>query len=230
MEMTLWQKVVQTWTAGGWTMIPLAMLSLIIYSSAVRLIIYFRQRDWRRLDPKQWRFWVHHPDQGRGEVGEMIRYSQDEAETVEEVQSRFSEITASKLPPLDQRLSTLNLLISAAPLVGLLGTVFGMLMTFRALSMGGGEMTEAMASGISMALFPPEVGLCVALPGLALVFWIRRQRQEYEAFLAQLESATVRLYKARKASITDIASAPEAVEAGLAGRPGILMAGESASA
>ena len=45
-------------------------------------------------------------------------------------------------------------------------TVFGMLVTFQALASGsGGEVTEAMAGGISQALFPPEVGLCISLPG-----------------------------------------------------------------
>ncbi|MGA1235912.1 MAG: MotA/TolQ/ExbB proton channel family protein [Limisphaerales bacterium] len=210
METTFVSKVMHTWQQGGWTMIPLAFLSLLIYTCAIRLLVYFRERDWRRLTEEQWRFWVHHPERGEGEVGEIIRYCQDESGSVVDVQNRFAEVTASKLPPLDRRLSTLNLLISAAPLVGLLGTVFGMLMTFKALSLGGGEMTEAMATGISMALFPPEVGLCVSLPGLALVFWIRRQRQEYEAFLARLESATVRLFRAREGHITDVAETPVA--------------------
>lgn len=212
-------------------MIPLALLSVLIYTSAIRLLVYFRQRDWRRLTEEQWRFWVHHPERGEGEVGEIIRYCQDESGSVTDVQNRFAEVTASKLPPLDRRLSTLNLLISAAPLVGLLGTVFGMLMTFKALSLGGGEMTEAMATGISMALFPPEVGLCVALPGLALVFWIRRQRQEYEAFLARLESATVRLYRAREGRVTDLAPAPVAgLELGSTSLGGGVFTGEGATA
>jgi biopolymer transport protein ExbB len=208
METTFIDKILHTWQLGGWTMIPLALLSCLIYSSALRLVVYFKQRDWRSVSEESWRFWVHHPEKGEGEVGEIIRYSQDESETVADVQNRFAEVTSSKLPPLDRRLSTLNLLISAAPLVGLLGTVFGMLMTFKALALGGGEMTEAMASGISMALFPPEVGLCVALPGMALVFWIRRQRQEYEAFLARLESVTLRLYRARAGKIRDLADTP----------------------
>ena len=210
-------------------MIPMALLSVMIYASVVRLWVYFRQRDWRRVEEPRWRHWVHHPDQAEGEIGEIIRYTQDEAHTVKDVQNRFSEVTASKLPPLDRRVSTLNLLITAAPLVGLLGTVFGMLMTFRALSLGGGEMTDAMASGISMALFPPEVGLCVALPGLAAVYWIRRKRHEYEAFLARLESATVRLYQARLSGIADHADLPVPAAAS-ASTTGLLLPTETAPA
>lgn len=208
-EFGFFERVARTWLMGGWTMIPLALLSLLIYGSAIRLLSYFSRRGWHRLDESRWRHWVHHPEQAQGEVGEIIRYTQDEVRTADEVHDRFAEVMASKLPPLDQRLGTLNRLITAAPLIGLLGTVFGMLMTFRALATGGGAMTEAMASGISMALFPPEVGLCVALPGLALVYWIRRKRQEYEAFLARLESATIRIYKARSAGVVDHEEAPE---------------------
>jgi biopolymer transport protein ExbB len=208
-ELGFFEKVVRIWVMGGWTMIPMALLSLMIYGSAIRLLGYFARRDWQRLDEARWRHWVHHPEQAEGEVGEIIRYTQDEVRCAEDVHNRFAEVVASKLPPLEQRLVTLNRLITAAPLIGLLGTVFGMLMTFRALATGGGAMTEALASGISMALFPPEVGLCVALPGLALVYWIRRKRQEYEAFLARLESATVRIYKARAAGFVDHEEAPE---------------------
>jgi biopolymer transport protein ExbB/TolQ len=71
----------------------------------------------------------------------------------------------------------------------------GMLLTFKSIGMGGGEMTAMMAKGISAALFPPEVGLCVALPGLVMVMMLKRKRHEYEAFLARLESFTVRRYK-----------------------------------
>ena len=66
-----------------------------------------------------------------------------------------------------------------------LGTVFGMLVTFQALAAGsGGEVTEAMAAGISQALFPPEVGLCISLPGLILARLIKRRVVEMDAFRA----------------------------------------------
>jgi biopolymer transport protein ExbB/TolQ len=83
--------------------------------------------------------------------------------------------------------------------VGLLGTVFGMLVTFQALaSGGGGKVTEAMAAGISQALFPPEVGLCIALPGLILLQFIKRRRVELEVFLARLESYAVQWHRSKQ--------------------------------
>jgi hypothetical protein len=54
-----------------------------------------------------------------------------------------------------------------------------------------------MANGISQALFPPEVGLCISLPGLILVRLIKRRVVELDAFLAQLESYTVQYMRSR---------------------------------
>jgi biopolymer transport protein ExbB len=128
-------------------------------------------------------------------VGEIIRYTQDEVRSLGDIHNRFAEVVATKLPVIDRRLVFLNILITSAPLIGLLGTVLGMLVTFQSIALGGGQMSELMSAGISQALFPPEVGLCVALPGLALVYVIKRKRAEYEAFLARLESVTVQHFR-----------------------------------
>lgn len=189
------EKVWNVWLAGGWTMIPLAILSLLIYSQALRLLLYFSARQHHRLPRDTWRRWVSRPQEAEGEVGEIIRYTQDEVRSLGDIHNRFAEVVATKLPVIDRRLVFLNILITAAPLIGLLGTVLGMLVTFQSIALGGGQMSEMMSAGISQALFPPEVGLCVALPGLAMVYLIKRKRAEYEAFLARLESVTVQHFR-----------------------------------
>ncbi len=186
------EKTLQIWSAGGWVMWPLLALAIMMFFTAVRLWSSLGARQHRRLDEHQWMEWVKRPEKGEGEVGEIIRYVQDEVATAEEISTRFAEVSAKTLPPIDRQMQTLGTFVAAAPLVGLLGTVFGMLVTFQALSSGGGgQITEAMAAGISQALFPPEVGLCIALPGLIFVQLIKRRRQEFEAFLTRLESYTV---------------------------------------
>lgn len=185
------------WVAGRWTMVALCALSLLIYGSAIRMFLYFSKRDFHRVSESDWSRWIRRPKEGEGEIGEIIRYTQDEVKSVNEVHSRFAEVAASKLPFMDRNINYVNILVTAAPLVGLLGTVMGMLLTFKSIGLGGGEMAEMMAQGISAALFPPEVGLCVALPGLLMVHMLKRKRNEYEAFLARLESFTVRRYKSR---------------------------------
>lgn len=182
------QRILEIWAGGGWVMWPLLGVSLMMFTVGVRLWLDLRRSPHRRMPDALWHEWVRRPESAEGEVGEMIRYVQ-EAETTTDVSLRCSEVAVAHLPVVDRRLSTLSTLVAAAPLVGLLGTVFGMLVTFQALAAGGGgKVTEAMADGISQALFPPEVGLCIALPGLVLVHLIKRERQELEAFFARLES------------------------------------------
>lgn len=177
-------------------MFPLLALCILMFFLAARLLIHINARGFLEVHEDQWMDWIKHPSRGQGEVGEMIRYTQDEARSADDIHARFAEVACGELPAIDRRLSTLNTVVAAAPLVGLLGTVFGMLVTFQALASGsGGKVTEAMAAGISQALFPPEVGLCIALPGLILVQLIRRRRQEYAAFLAQIESRTVQHFR-----------------------------------
>lgn len=179
-------------------MIPLLVLALLMFWVGVRLWLHLRNRQFRWLSEAEWKEWVRRPQVGFGEVGEMIRYALDEVENAGQISNRFAEIRAALLPPIERQMQWLGTLVAAAPLVGLLGTVFGMLVTFEALaSGGGGEVTEAMASGISQALFPPEVGLCISLPGLILLRLIKRRVVELDAFLAQLESYTVQYMRSR---------------------------------
>jgi biopolymer transport protein ExbB len=191
------ERVLGIWQAGGWVMWPLLAISLLMFLVAVRLWRQIRSRGVASARESDWTAWVRDPARGEGLVGEIIRYTQDDLRSEVDIQRRFAEVAAAELGPIDRQLVLLGSLVAAAPLVGLLGTVFGMLVTFQALAAGGGggQVTEAMASGISQALFPPEVGLCISLPGLIAAQFIRRRRQEIEAFLARLESVTTQFHR-----------------------------------
>jgi biopolymer transport protein ExbB len=207
------QKVVNIWIAGGWTMIPLLFVSLYIYGIGAAMLTYFNRRGHRQLTERQWRQWVIDPSKAEGEVGEIIRYTQDEVKSEDDIHNRFSEVISSKLPLINRQISVLNVLVNVAPLLGLLGTVLGMLATFSAISQGGGNKTiDAISAGISEALITTEMGLLIALPGFVLAAMIKRKRDEYEGFLASLESFTVLQYKHRSDLPDDDADAQTADE------------------
>jgi len=183
------------WTDGGMVMISLFFVSLCIYTFAAQLLLYFYRRQSNRVAEDIWQGWIARPGNATGEVGEIIRYTQDEVGSLADIQGRFSEVTSSKIPPVERRLFFMHVLVLAAPLLGLLGTVLGMLTTFRAISVGGGKMAEMVAKGISEALITTEMGLLIAIPGYFLTYVIRRKKAEYEAFLARLESCTIQFFK-----------------------------------
>ena len=71
---------------------------------------------------------------------------------------------------------TLGAMIAAAPLLGLLGTVSGMVKTFESLSSQTGQKSmEGLAGGISEVLVATESGLTVAIPAMLLVYLAHRQ-------------------------------------------------------
>jgi biopolymer transport protein ExbB len=79
---------------------------------------------------------------------------------------------------LARSLSSISVLATVAPLLGLLGTVIGMIETFNVISVFGTGNAKAMAHGISVALITTETGLLVAIPGvfLAAMLWRRSKR------------------------------------------------------
>ncbi|MBT4146044.1 MAG: MotA/TolQ/ExbB proton channel family protein, partial [Gammaproteobacteria bacterium] len=73
-----------------------------------------------------------------------------------------------EVPLLEKGLSMIKLFAAVAPLLGLLGTVTGMIATFQSISLFGTGDPKLMADGISQALVTTMLGLCVAIPLLFL--------------------------------------------------------------
>jgi biopolymer transport protein ExbB len=77
--------------------------------------------------------------------------------------------------PLKRHMTTLTVLAVVAPLLGLLGTVTGMVDTFRVIGIQGTGNPQAMASGIKEALITTQTGLMIAIPGLLASQSLRRR-------------------------------------------------------
>jgi biopolymer transport protein ExbB len=87
-----------------------------------------------------------------------------------------------------QRL-VIGAMIAAAPLLGLLGTVTGMISTFESLSShGSANPMDGLAAGISEALLNTEAGLAVAIPAVLLFYYAHRQVQKGLAQIVLLEA------------------------------------------
>jgi biopolymer transport protein ExbB len=79
-------------------------------------------------------------------------------------------------------------LVAAAPLLGLLGTVIGMIETFDSLGdMSLFSQSGGIAGGISQALFTTQMGLAVAIPGLLLGRVLEHRQHGFEGELAKLK-------------------------------------------
>lgn len=191
MEVSL-QKIFEIWLSGGWVMVPLFLLSFLLYTQAFRLVLSIMDTKLPSNEEFAWREWVLEPEKAKGKIKEIICYTQENTQSIEYVRMRFDEIRITQLAIIQQQLKFVKCLVAAAPLLGLLGTVLGMLQTFLGISTSGGVETAAVvASGISEALVTTETGLTIALPALFMVMFIQRQTHQEEAKLARLESLTL---------------------------------------
>ena len=92
--------------------------------------------------------------------------------TREETEKALEALFAKIVPRLESRLSAISVLGTTAPLLGLLGTVMGMIELFNVITMHGTADPKLLAGGISIALITTEAGLSVAIPVHLLHTWI----------------------------------------------------------
>lgn len=189
------EQMLHTWTNGGWVMAALALVALITYATAAQLLIFLYHRGLTKVTDADIANWVKQPSESPAQMRELIRYTQDEVHSLKDIEGRFREVEAAKVPEADRRLAFLNIMVVSAPLFGLLGTVLGMLLTFRAIGVGGGSTSDVIAKGISEALVATQTGMMVAIPGLMMAYVAKRWRNEYVAFLARLEGITLRHFR-----------------------------------
>jgi biopolymer transport protein ExbB len=94
---------------------------------------------------------------------------------------------------LERFIGTLGTIASLSPLMGLLGTVFGMIRTFNAITTAGIGNPASLAGGIAEALITTAAGLTVAIPALLAYKYLRARVQ---ALVVQMEKEAMKLVEA----------------------------------
>jgi biopolymer transport protein ExbB len=182
-------RAIEITVAGGSAMIAIWLVGFIMCGLGVNIWIGMLMDGLRPRTDAQVKGWLREPAGADGPVPELIAASV-EARSAESVALTFGEFRARELEPFDRQLRLMKVCVGLAPLLGLFGTVTGMLATFAALASGsGGEQTMgAIAKGISEALITTETGLVVALPGLFLQYHLSRKKRGFEVFLDHAET------------------------------------------
>ena len=91
-------------------------------------------------------------------------YHQNAGVDVETLELKLGEAILGETPKITRNITLIQVISVVAPLVGLLGTVIGMILTFQAITLFGTGDPKTMAGGISTALMTTVLGLCVAIP------------------------------------------------------------------
>lgn len=162
-------------------MIVLALLSLLLYKNILGLLVFVMRVRFERIgesDRIERRMKELTPNRSRNWETYIARRK--------DAQRRFRYFVQS-------RLKYTSALIVAAPLLGLMGTVFGLLGTFQGLTSRLGQETLLLVTeGIKRALITTETGLLIAIPALFLIYWIRRVSKRRELELMETEVLEMR--------------------------------------
>lgn len=98
-------------------------------------------------------------------LGRVLKvYDENKDVDVETLELKLGEAILGETPSLTRNITLIQVISVVAPLLGLLGTVIGMILTFQAITLFGTGDPKTMAGGISTALMTTVLGLCVAIP------------------------------------------------------------------
>ena len=172
------QEAMNMLVLGGWPMIPLGLCSLAAFTIIIERSFVLRRK--RVIDPHV--IWVLQDYRGEESVKSALQGCREAtgafSEVIEEVintrhldhaQSIESmhAVGRTRAGQLEHGLTLLEIVAAVSPLIGLLGTVLGMVTVFDAITSEGLGDPQVLASGISRALITTVAGLCVAIPALA---------------------------------------------------------------
>lgn len=190
--------------AGGWLMVPIILCSIIAVAIVLERFIALRGgRVMPGTIPAQVKQWAvqheldaKHIEQLRrsSPLGRVLAAALDNRDRAREVIKEAIEDTGRHVVhELERFLNTLGTVAGITPLLGLLGTVVGMIKVFSSIMVHGVGDPNELAGGISEALITTAAGLTVAIPSY---FFYRYFRGLVRAYVVQMEQQALMLMQA----------------------------------
>ena len=174
---------IQLLESGGPVMIPLFILSVITIAIAIERGIYYKRHRKKSQSffsyiegaakSGDWKVAEEVCEHSQTAISRIIAAGLQDDSTEESMKSAFSEQMALESAAFQRYLDYLSAIVTVAPLLGLLGTVTGMITTFSVLD--GGMGASAITGGVGEALVATATGLCVAIIAFAVYTFFTHQ-------------------------------------------------------
>jgi biopolymer transport protein ExbB len=190
--------------AGGWLMLPIILSSIIMI--AIVFERYWSLRPSKVVPPtllgKVWHWLKHnqltkeniHELRGSSALGSILAAGIANSGHGREVMKDSIEEAASQvIHDLEKHLAPLGTIAAVAPLLGLLGTVIGMIKVFTSIMIEGTGNAAVLAGGISEALITTAAGLTVAIPALICHRYFERR---VDSLVVVMEDQAIKLIDA----------------------------------
>ena len=163
--------------SGGPVMIPLGLLSLVAVAIIIERLWVLRRGNFLQSSTVQTLSGLLASDKFQGAIDFCRRHPGPFTDLVialvenrhapyEELKEILEDTGRLQLMGLQRGLPALATIVAGAPLLGLLGTVIGMIKIFSVVATAGSGITEQLSSGISQALITTATGLVIAIPAL----------------------------------------------------------------
>ena len=190
-----WERIEQ----GGLIGFVILAIGLIAAVLIVERTAYLWQEDRRMKAQRQMD--ELRADNALGRV--MLVYQYDTDQNVETLEARLEEAILEQLPILERGLATLGIFAAVAPLLGLLGTVVGMIDTFQSITLFGAGDPRVMSDGISQALVTTQLGLSVAIPIVLLHSLLSSKSARLVHTLEEQSAGMIALLAGRSSLLTE---------------------------
>ena len=187
----MWELV----KAGGWLMLPLILCS--IFTVAISIERFIRLKRSAVLPSALMSSSSHSVDKvivqlqqnqalQTSPLGRILKAGIENQSMGEQFAIAQMEVTASQgIGYLERNINFLGTMSAVAPLLGLLGTVVGIIESFLVIDIGSSSSPTLMIPGISKALITTAVGMLIAIPALMAYRYFQRLVHEYIAELEQ---------------------------------------------
>lgn len=190
----------QLWRQGGWAMYPLAVFSVAAFGLILYNALNIRELPLLRPDVSgelQDLLSRGEIDGARGACeaspclvanitrAGLVRADRD-AFDAEAVEKAMEEASVEEVAGPFGVISYLSIIATLAPMVGMLGTVSGMIKAFRNIALGGMGKPELLADNISEALITTAVGLVVGIPAMFAFFFFKSRYARLTSRLARI--------------------------------------------
>ncbi len=185
-------------SSGGVVMYPLLGVSFVMWILIIDRAMFFKRlyhKNITRYDAAKFIKEGRFPDPKiyKGITSAIVRNFLKKRTGIKEIDIHIiDEVVMGIISSLDKHLKTIGVLASIAPLLGLLGTVIGMIKTFDVISYFGTGNVKAMASGISEALITTQTGLMIAIPGIYMSNFLNTRAEKLKKRVASVGMFLIR--------------------------------------
>lgn len=168
----------------GWVIVALGLVTLLM--TFLRALMLYRANQAGQVEPEQWLKTMDFEDTTNAFGRLLKRLSEKKDLSNEEIEGVASEQLLKEWTLIDRFGTIILVAASVAPLLGLLGTVTGMIATFDIITEYGTGDPKLLSSGISEALVTTMLGLIVAIPALIIGSLLSAQSEKIKSKMEEL--------------------------------------------